>query len=863
MSGHRPRWWPIAGLVAGLVWAAATARAGQWPIPPVPANAYAVVRPNENPLVKPNSKIPVPTIVWEKVQVRRDHPRLVFTPENKPMLAKRILAHPQYKLLDNALKGGDPLAAAFMYQLTGRAAYARKAIDTLLEGKAKAAEAAYLFDWTYDAMTEAERASAIDRLWAMIAIDRASGWPRCSLFTTYPDDPRPSETPPGQWAAFYNWTYHDQDWARAHAPTFLSLIALAHHKPRAEEGVRNFWEYSLKDAALFLDHLHDGSYWQGYYWWITAKIHQMVVVFDAMRTACGIDYLDADKHPYLANVGRWLLYCSDPSRNLVLFNYGDGHRVKLDTRARLCTLASQRYARDPHVQWFLKTGFPGVSGWYGEILYGDPDVVPRAPTDLVPARAFPGTGLVVMRSSWDGNAVWASARWADWFDIHTHGDVGSFSIYCKSPLVPDTGFYAQGNYHKRHYYRRTIAHNTLTLRDPAGRGPFDDGCQRLTEARTWSWAIGQAAWLYHQDTHDRGDLLAFEHHKLYDYAAGDGTMAYTREQCKEFIRQVVFLRAGVVVVFDRVEAPRAQIEKRWLMHFTMEPRVDGRMLRSVVKGHIEDYDGGLTVARGKAGATIRAHTLLPKERRIRKLGGAIPNIPISTLCRVRRSRHRMGTGSRWQFTDPLILHYNDPLTGKKLPAIGFERDTPTDVEYEVTDKEIYLKLDAYERGRVVELRLKLEDFPNLLELVSEIGRRDVWHLTSHYLPGYEYYNQGMNYSPGYRIGAWRETREQAPELLGMPNDQGSWRIEVYPAKPAARDYFLHVLRIQGTKDDEPGSVRLNDAADQAETTIVLGGRIYRVAFAKTGAVGGRMRITDTEGKVLADRAFATQIVQKD
>jgi len=864
MPGRNAMSWAIVivAACAGMVGAGAPAGGGQWPIAPVPANAYSVVRPNQNPLVKPDAKVPAPTIVWEKIKVRPDHPRLVFNKDTKEAFAKRLVGHPATKVLRDNVKQGDPVACAFMWQMAGNRAHADTAIKALLDGKLRHWARLYVFDWTYDAMTEAQRAEAIEQLWATVMLDRASGWPRCSPFTGFPDDPRPSETAPARWAPFYNWTFHDQDWARSQATSFVALVVLAGHRPRAEEAVRNYWEYSLKDAALFFDYLHDGSYWQGYYWSITAKVSMIVDLFDVMRTACNVDYLDPAKHPYLGNISRWLLYCCDPWRKQTMFAYGDGGGPVVENRAYRSIRASNSLVHDPYVEWFLNTMFTHSLDWLDELRYHDYNVRPIAPTKLPPSRAFPGTGLATMRSGWHANAVWASVRWADWFGIHCHNDVGSFILYCKSPLVPDTGYYSAA-YHAGNYYRRSIAHNTFTIRDPKARLPINDGDQRGAEKRTWSFAVGTAAWVYNQESTDRGDLTAFETHKLYDYCAGDGTMAYSRDMVKEFNRQTVFLRDGVFLVFDRVETTRPDLEKRWLMHLVGEPRINGKLRKAHVRGHIEDYDGSLTISRGRLGATIRCHTLLPAKRILRRVGGPIPNIPVSTIVRVPRTRHRMGTGSRWAWSDPLLLYYNDPLTKKKVPFLCIARDSPTLAEYEVTDSEFYLKLDAYERGRVDEVRVKLSDCKTLLDLVAEVGKHQFWHVRTHYLPGYEYYNQGMNYSPAYNRGGWTNMREEAPELLGAPNDKGAWRIEVYPDKPATRDYFLNVIRVQPTDDAPAGDVHMDDSPDRAEARVVLRGKTYSITFAKKGPVGGHIRITDTAGKVLANRDFGRKIVQKE
>jgi hypothetical protein len=210
----------------------------------------------------------------------------------------------------------------------------------------------------------------------------------------------------------------------------------------------------------------------------------------------------------------------------------------------------------------------------------------------------------------------------------------------------------------------------------------------------------------------------------------------------------------------------------------------------------------------------------------------------------------MGTGSRWGWTDPLILKYQDDLTGKPLGFLCIERDSPTDATYEVTDSELSLKLHAYERGRTDELRLKLADYPTLLDLAREIGKANLWHSCVHY-------------PAAYGVDKWNRMETLAPELQGQPNDFGSWRIEVRPKRPAARDCFLHVLQVLREDKDPIATVSCQDAPDRAQATVALPEFTYVISFAKTGEVGGHIRITDREGKVVADADFARKIVQED
>jgi hypothetical protein len=828
-------------------------------------DAYAVVRPNQNPLAKGKEGAPVPTIEWEKVVVRPDHPRILFNRETVKALRARFPDHQFAESIEKRAENGDPLANAFMYQMTGGKDFAEQAIKSLNAGETKEWATPLVFDWTFDAMNDAQRKKAIERTWGEVSRDRASGWPRSSPYTSYPDDPRPSETSPDEWPPFYNWTFHDQDWCRRYSTSFYCVVALAGHHPRAAESVRNYWEYSLKDAVLFLDYLRDGSYWQGYYWSIYDRIGRYVAIFQTMKTACGIDYTDPDKHPWLANFGRWALYITDLTNRRTAHNYGDGEEVNMGrySRARTSVLGTNSLARDPYVAWMLSECMGPHEEWLLEFLFETPNLVPKSPEHLPVGRAFPGTGQAILRSGWKGSDLWASVRWCDWFDMHCHGDAGSFLLYCKSPIAPDSGHYNLGGMHNINYNRRTIAHNTLTIRDPKSTERLNDGSQRVWDRRTWSYAIGTEAWVYHQDYHERGNLLAFETGQHYSYCAGEAARAYKKDTVKEFTRQAVVLNDGFFIVFDRVETAKPDLEKRWLVHTAGKPAMQGKVTKTEVKGHIEEFDGRVHTSKGRLGAIMTCHTLLPRDIRVRRVGGAILKIPVSALVKVPRTTQRIGTGSRWLWTDPLIIHYNDKITGKKLPAIVIERDRPSEAILEITDTEFNLTLKSLERAKAEEVKIKLADVPNILELVADLGRRDLWHTRVRYLPGYEYYNEGANYANAYGFETWKDYRKLAPELNGLPNDHGGWRVEVYPAKPAARDYFFHVFRVMHSEGLEPGTVgAVKETAERAETTITLGKRTYVLAFNKTGKIGGHVKITEG-GKTLADADFVDKIVQKE
>lgn len=58
---------------------------------------------------------------------------------------------------------------------------------------------------------------------------------------------------------------------------------------------------------------------------------------------------------------------------------------------------------------------------------------------------------------------------------------------------------------------------------------------------------------------------------MYLYVAGDCTRAYSRKKLGYFTRQIVFLRPGTFVIFDRVRAKRPELRKTWLLQAMKAP----------------------------------------------------------------------------------------------------------------------------------------------------------------------------------------------------------------------------------------------------------------------------------------------------
>ncbi|MCX5637660.1 MAG: hypothetical protein NTX52_08215, partial [Planctomycetota bacterium] len=74
-----------------------------------------------------------------------------------------------------------------------------------------------------------------------------------------------------------------------------------------------------------------------------------------------------------------------------------------------------------------------------------------------------------------------------------------------------------------------------------------------------------AEWQKGRQLYDIADILAFEDRGTYLYVAGDCTRAYSPKKLTYFTRQIVFLRPGTFVIFDRVNSKEPSFKKTWLL----------------------------------------------------------------------------------------------------------------------------------------------------------------------------------------------------------------------------------------------------------------------------------------------------------
>lgn len=261
---------------------------------------------------------------------------------------------------------------------------------------------------------------------------------------------------------------------------------------------------------------------------------------------------------------------------------------------------------------------------------------------LAPVRHFDGIGVVTSRTAWGDDATYVTFKAGDNFWSHMHLDQGSFTIWRGGPLALDDGLSHAprfGSDHHLNYAAQTVAHNTITVTDPADTAPMpahqdnparpiaNDGGQRRA-GTGWRLApapLDLAEWQAMREVYESGDIVRFDDAQGIALAVADITAAYTNassaagsfwhrtRRVERAWRVYAHDRIDdVVVVYDDVVATRPEFRKRWLLHTLMMPRVQGRQfVAEVVPGS----------GRARRGGRLEGHVLLPRDALLLPIGG--------------------------------------------------------------------------------------------------------------------------------------------------------------------------------------------------------------------------------------------------
>jgi hypothetical protein len=545
--------------------------------------------------------------------VRPQHPRLLITAEDLPRLQRQVKAYPEVwqRMVSSAVREptddayGDAFAlrnTALVYVITRGEIYLRSAA-TLAEHLARTHKLdvyaspevlfslALAYDWLYPELTDQQRAELAEAMLRIANYCDRKIW-------------RHSD--------FNNHFALEKVWPFVYAGLALQGDVL---DPRVEELLRtgsDLLHNHLIPAANFMADATGGQH-EGYGYDAWGYMRPLAWVMEAWRTATGEDLFPG---------------CT-AARYSALWNiYG---RRPFDHRQEHCDDASLRKAwsagdEGAYIYLLAYRYQDGRAQWMGDqiareydvmlwpiILWRDPGLAPRPPTDLPTARLFDRLGWVLMRSSWEDDATFASFQCGPFLTGHQHLDNNAFTIHKRSLLALDSGVNAYGESvrtdYRTNYYSRTIAHNTITIFD-AGEafrgGPWaledsgganDGGQLRLR-------GLQRVDEVPQRDRWDVGHVVTYRHDPLFTYAVGDATKSYSSAKLRLFLRHFLFLPPNLFVVFDQVTATDPGFRKAWLLHSVGEPQI---------------ANGVVSIADGPGRLVCR--TVLPERAVITKTGG--------------------------------------------------------------------------------------------------------------------------------------------------------------------------------------------------------------------------------------------------
>lgn len=314
-------------------------------------------------------------------------------------------------------------------------------------------------------------------------------------------------------------------------------VVLTGEAPDAAEWL----DYSLRALTTFYPHWAgaDGGWAEGIGYALAYNTIYLPAL-ESLRTATGFDLYN---RPFFRNVRRFFLYCASPIGEIRPFGDGAERGGVGSQGATLLAHFGRRFGDPASVWWAGQTGEKAAGSEAMVSLITEDNVKPAPPSDLPSAAVFRGIGWAALHSALDKpkQDTFLLFKSSPYGSVsHSHADQNSFAILKGGhALAIPSGHYgpAYGMPHHAEWTRQTKANNSVLVN---GEG------QIVREATA------------------RGRITEFRHQRAITYLCGDAAPAYGGK-LKRFLRHVLFLRPGVFIVLDELEAPEPA-EFQWLLH---------------------------------------------------------------------------------------------------------------------------------------------------------------------------------------------------------------------------------------------------------------------------------------------------------
>lgn len=348
-------------------------------------------------------------------------------------------------------------------------------------------------------------------------------------------------------------------WQHILQQTTEVALALLGDVPEAEVWLSYVYELWLARVPLLGG--DDGGWANGVNYFGTnfKTLLEMPILFERFT---GADFFG---HPWYSSTIYYQIYAWPPGS--ASDGFGDGAERQSSpstSRAMFLYFLGRRF-QDSAALWYarrvagdrnLDSLLPPMPLFDRVVRERGPDLPkPALPDDLPQARAFRDVGVVSMHknlAATDANLMLAFRSSPFGSYNHMHSDQNSFNIlYGGRRLFSGSGYYiAYGDEHFKNWYTHTRGHNSVLIDDRGQvRGP--DGY---------------------------GSIARYLHGRQISYSTGDASNAYGDAGLTRFRRHVVFLRPGIVAVYDDLEADHAA-EWSWLLHSPGEITANPRQQR--------------------------------------------------------------------------------------------------------------------------------------------------------------------------------------------------------------------------------------------------------------------------------------------
>lgn len=436
-----------------------------------------------------------------------------------------------------------------------------------------------------------------------------------------------------------------------------------------------------------------------------------------------------------------------------------------------------------------------------------------------------GNGMIYVRQNWDSqDATWIGSWAGPHFDIHQHLDQGAFDLFKRRNLVPSTGDYdasAVGTPHWLNYYSRTVATNNILVGDPneyfwgfwswtgcappnspwagvhtlyplpSGEGKaciVNDGGQRTM--------LPQPMSIFHVKDYDSAKAI-YDVAKVIDFADDNVDVArWTMDTTNAYMSAAaVHAKDGNGTPFTNPNKPKVVEVKRRMVY--------SRAADVLVVGDTVESTNPAFEKSDVFHALEELQVLDGTKTNVSPGEDVYTGAHITKITMDDTHPHNKG-----QITGDYRLGYASAF---------IETVFPQDARLRVIGGREPSNVEHPEQGQTNPAKKQTGHFHTHI--------KDFW--VKDYSEGVQPDHKSANWPPIYPA----DRSDTQPSMLG---GFGVSRLEVQPAKPGKRDYFLNV--IQPTLDPKAAPLKTTPVESETEfgVSFTAGGKLYKVMFPKTG-----------------------------